>query len=64
MNVFTMSLDYWNPTPSSVTTGLYGGDVTAWHWKQGSNTQMANVLSYDSTGRLTDSRIDADYLID
>lgn len=55
-NVFTMSLDYWNPTPSSVATGLYGGDVTAWHWKQGSNTQMAYVLSYDSTGRLTDSR--------
>lgn len=54
--IITINLDYWSPTPSSVAADLYGGDVTAWHWQQGSNTQMAYVLSYDGAGRLTDSR--------
>lgn len=56
-NVFSMSLDYWSPSPSSVTTGLYSGDVTAWHWTQGSNAQRTYVLNYDGSGRLTDSRM-------
>ena len=55
-NLFTMGLDYWSPTPSSITDGLYGGDVTAWHWTQGTEPQRSYIYSYDGAGRLTDSR--------
>lgn len=57
--IFEQNLKYFDATK---TTPLYSGNIAENHWKQGRSSAKSYAYTYDSMGRLTDSKFSSSIL--
>ena len=50
-NIYSQELRYYNPALGAAA--LYGGNISEWSTRQGTDAQSTYLMEYDNTGRLT-----------